>query len=50
VFLAVVLAGAVIGVYQIFQPDGLAVGYVLIAVGVVAAASFLWSQMRRPRA
>ena len=49
-FLAVVLAGVVIAVYQVFQPDGLALGYGLIAIVLAVVAWFVWSKMRRPRA
>jgi hypothetical protein len=45
-----VLAGLVIAVYQMFQPDGLALGYGLIAVALALIASFLWSRIRKPKA
>jgi hypothetical protein len=48
-FLAVVLAGLVIAIYQMFQPDGLALGYGIIAVGLALVAAFLWSKARKPK-
>jgi cell division protein FtsW (lipid II flippase) len=47
-FLAVVLAAVVIAVYKIFEPDGLALGYGVIAVGIILVASVVWSKVRRP--
>jgi hypothetical protein len=49
-FLAVLLAGLVLAIYRMFQPDGLAVGYGLIAAGLVAAAFFIWSKAHKPKA
>jgi hypothetical protein len=48
-FLAVVLAAIVIVIYEIFQPDGLALGYGIIAISLVLIASLLWSKMQRSK-
>ena len=47
--LFVALAAAVIAIYEMIQPDGLALGYGIIVAGVVLLASFLWSKGRRPK-
>ena len=48
-FLAVMLAAVVIAIYQLFQPDGLGVGYALIAAAIILVASFVWSKRRKPK-
>ena len=48
-FMAVVLVGAVLAVNQLlFNGDGLAWGYGIIAVGLITLAGFLWSKRKRP--
>lgn len=49
-FLALALAALVSAVYQMFQPDGLAFGYGIIALLVIVGACRLWSKRRTPKA
>ncbi len=49
VFKAVALVGVVLAGHRLlFNQDGLAWGYGIIAVGLIVLVGFLWSERKRP--